>query len=154
MRVSLKPDSYNLRFELIPCEGAKIDSAEVRICAVPSFFEAPGGKTRFNGYRREIATAARTIEGVVGAKPVELTADDKYVVFRDADYDGSGPDKGVGPCAAILDFKATKGIRAHVNDYWQSSVTAEIDPAFKSFRFALYQDLDRRCSNADFRLRK
>ena len=154
LRVSLRPDSHNLRFELIPGERAKVESAQVRISAVPSFFETPDGKTRFNGYRREIATATRTIEGRNGAKPVELTAEDRYVVFRDADYDGSGPDKGVGPCAAFLDFKSAETVRAQATDYWQASVTADLKPRFTSFRFALYQDLDRPCSNADFKLHR
>ena len=154
LRVFLRADSHNLCFELGPAKGAKVDSAEVTITAVPSHFETVNGRTRFNGYRREIVTRTRTIRGEAGSRPVDLTEADAYVVFRDADYDGSGPGKGVGPCAAMLDLKAAKSVRASVGDSWQASVTAELDPGFGIFRFAVYQDLDRPCSNDAFKLRR
>lgn len=154
LRVSLKPGSYNLRFELVPDDKAKVSSAKVSVSAVPSFFEVPNGKTRFDGYRREIVTAKRTLRGEKGAKPVDLDAEDGYVVFRDADYDGSGDGKGVGPCAVIADFGVARRIRAGVSDSCRSDVAFELKPDFRAFRFALYQDLDRPCANSAFHLRK
>ena len=151
LRVSLRPDSKFLRFELIAADGAKVEKANVRLSPVPSFFESPGGKTRFDGYRREIATSSRVISGPKGARPVDLSPDERCLVFRDADYDGSGPDKGVGPCMAVVELAKTARARACAADGWSVWTDFELKPDFGRFRFAIYEDRDRPVANSAFR---
>ncbi|MBQ6328586.1 MAG: DUF4838 domain-containing protein [Kiritimatiellae bacterium] len=150
LRISLKPDSKFLRFELAASPGARVERANVRLSAVPSFFEVVDGKTRFYGYRREIATASRVLAGEKGSRPVELTPADRHLVFRDADYDGSTPDKGSGPCMAIADLSKTEKATACANDYWSVWADFNLKPDFGRFRFAIYEDLDRPVANARF----
>ena len=82
---------------------------------------------------------------------MDLSPDERCLVFRDADYDGSGPDKGVGPCMAVVELAKTARARACAADGWSVWTDFELKPDFGRFRFAIYEDRDRPVANSAFR---
>ncbi len=168
LRFSMSRESERLFVELAPGEGAKVENARVTVRAIPSKFEAEGGKSRFYGYRRQVRTARGLHDAVPRGRPADLPSvspDDVFYVFQDADFDGSVPApapakggvqaghepvKGCGPCALIPEFDAVASGRVQVTDYWTSSVSFNLKPDFTSFRFALWENRDRIVPNAGF----
>ena len=145
-----------------------MENARVTVRAIPSKFEAEGGKSRFYGYRRQVRTARGLYDTVPRGRPADLPSvspDDVFYVFQDADFDGSVPApapakggvqaghepvKGCGRCALIPEFDAVASGRVQVTDYWTSSVSFNLKPDFTSFRFALWENRDRIVPNAGF----
>ena len=114
----------------------------VRVNAIPSYLDAPKGKSRFYDYNREVVTARGTFKRPSkGRNPYPISNEDKYYIFQDADYDGSSEDKGFGPCQFTPSFDAVKDGKIKVSDYWISSVELDIDPS-KTFRFMIYENRD------------
>ena len=156
LRLFLRPDRRSLLLELVPDDSERIQSASVKFVAVPSHCATlETGGLRMDGYRREVVTPTRVIVGRKGAKAVALAPDtENEIVFRDAEFDGSGPGKGVGPCALLFIPAAVQAASVFVSDNWKSSATLELKPHFEHLRLALYEDLDRPVSNADFMVRE
>ncbi len=169
LRFSMSRDSERLFVELVPCEGAKVEKASVSVRAIPSKLELEDGKSRFYKYRRQVRTAKGVYDAFSRAKSKEMPAvspEDGFYIFQDADLDGSvpapaparggvqaghEPEKGCGPCALIPEFDAVESGRVQVTDYWTSSVSFNLKPDFRSFRFALWENRDRICPNAGFK---
>ena len=100
-----------------------------------------------NAYAREAVTATRTMTQKSGNQ--ELAPDDRYLILRDAIFDGSTPEKGVGPCFIVLDFKEVdKAFLTMGNTVW-GNLAVELKPGFSSFTFGLWQHKVPR-SNAAF----
>ena len=170
LRFAMERASERLFVELAPADGAAVTSAKVTVRAIPSRFMVEGGKTRFYGYRRQIRTARGTYDAFPRARPADwpaVSAKDGFYVFQDADFDGSAPGpapakggvqvnhepaKGCGPCALVPEFEAVAGGRVQVTDLWTASVTFDLKPGFRAFRFALWENRDRIVPNGGFAL--
>lgn len=153
LRMYMIPNGECLNCELTQIGGEKAQKVRVRVNAIPSYLDAPKGKSRFYDYNREVVTARGTFNRPSkGRNPYPISIEDKYYIFQDADYDGSSEDKGFGPCQFTPSFDAVKDGRIKVTDYWISSVELDIDPA-KTFRFMIYENRDRRESNKDYKPR-
>jgi hypothetical protein len=151
LRVFMTPLSKLLFFELSQTGGIKAEKVSVEINAIPSHLDTPGGKSRFFGYNREILTARGLFKKPdKKTKRQDVSKDDKYYIFRDADYDGSDKTKGMGPCLFAPSFDAVKGGKINVSDFWTSKVQLDVDPE-KPFRFAIFENSDIRTDNEEFK---
>lgn len=149
IRASMAPGSPWLDFEVKPsAKGlAPVTNLVVSVSAIPSFLDCGHGRpTRFDKYRRTVRTATRILPPQKGGA-VPLRPDDGYVVFMDADYDGSDDGKGMGPCAVRMSGPVAGEIG--LNDGWTTSVTFRPDPA-KALGFSLLEYPNRRIRNEDF----
>ena len=168
LRFAMTKESERLFVELVPEKGAKPSKVKLTVRAIPSRFEVKGGKTRFYGYRRQIRTAHCIYDAFSRMKPdtwPTVSEKDGCYVFQDADFDGSKPapppakggvqaghepEKGCGPCVLIPEFPAVESGRVQVTDYWTASVTFDLKPDFRSFRFALWENRDMIIPNEGF----
>ncbi|MPN31818.1 hypothetical protein SDC9_179293 [bioreactor metagenome] len=125
-----------------------VEKAEAEFCLIPSKLAMDGKKVIWNGgYERMAVTPARTIEQ--NPKRIALSPADAYLVIQDKKFDGSGPDKGQGPCLILLDYAAVQKASLRVNDDWTSAVYLTLKPDFKEFKFGLWQQ-EPPISNANF----
>jgi hypothetical protein len=154
LRMYMTKTGECLNCELSQIGGEKAQNIMVRVNAIPSYLDAPNGKSRFYDYNREVVTARGTFKRPSkGRNPYPISSEDKYYIFQDADYDGSSEDKGFGPCQFTPSFDAVKDGKIKVTDFWISSVELDIDPS-KTFRFMIYENRDIRQSNDSFVYRK
>lgn len=148
-RFWMEPGSPFLEGE-VRCSKKGIDTARslrIDIAAVPSFLDrVPSGGWRFNGYRRAVRTASRTLRAGM-EKPAAISSDDRWFVLMDEDYDGSADGKGNGPSAVLLRDACEGNVR--LDDGWLTGVRLAPDPS-KPFRFALAEFPTVRISNDAF----
>ena len=123
-----------------------IRSVEASFRCIPSKLDVVKGKgSRWNGYRREIATSRRVISLPEGVKPNQviaepIAADEDWIAFRDADYDGTAPDrsKGIGPSLLRVGMESVESAKTRLSDGWIVGVDYTIRPDAKKFRFLVW----------------
>lgn len=151
LRLYMREDSPCLWCEFLPQDfgSDRVREAEVTLTACPSYVDPRGkqkGCARFGGYRRRILTATRTL-GETPCKKGTVDAADAWFVFADADYDGSGEDKGKGPCFATADFSGVGTATANVTDAWIPTLTFALKPGAKRLGFGIWESPGVRISN-------
>lgn len=152
-RLYKRPDSPVTWCKVYPAKDSvePVEKISIDFACIPSHLAKKDGKVVWGNqgiYNRTGVTAARTIPQS-NAK-VQITPEDKYLVFQDQNFDGSSEAKGWGPCMLILpDFKSVEKAEARINDDWTSAILVILKPDFKSFEFGIWQQKPR-ISNADF----
>ncbi|MBQ2628879.1 MAG: DUF4838 domain-containing protein, partial [Kiritimatiellae bacterium] len=129
----------------------KVRSVEVSFRCIPSKLDVVKGKgSRWNGYRREIATARRVValpDGVKANQTVRtpLGRDEDWVAFRDADYDGSASDgsKGIGPSFLRVGMESVETAATRLSDGWIVGMDYALRPGAKKFRFLVWGNHNR-----------
>ena len=151
VRFSMKPGSPVLWGEIAKTADlpqlTPVSNAVVIVTAIPSFLDcASGRKTRFFGYARQVRTSVRLLALPPNRKE-PLLPEDRFLIFEDAEYDGSADGKGMGP-SATWPLEQVQGT-INLNDSWTTSVEYRPDPS-RPFRFALLEFRAKRVSNAEF----
>ena len=154
LRFSMRPGSPALWCELAKAPDASgapqlspVADAAVVVKAIPSFLDHGGGRpTRFFGYAREARTAARVLS-LPPNRAEPLQPGDHFVVFQDAEHDGSADGRGMGP-SATWPLEPVAG-RIVLDDAWTTRVEYAPDLS-RPFRFALLEYRSRRIPNAEF----
>ena len=140
MNTYVKEDSPLLYFtftqpekQLEPIRG----KVSISFSAVVSRFLIQKGRSIFsNAYNREALTAVRKLKQQ--KKPFPLTAQDAYLIFSDAVLDGSGKEKGIGPCLLVFELKDGITGSLHMPNSWITRTEFSLPADFKEFKCALF----------------
>ena len=125
----------------------QVTNMAFRVTAVPSFLDCGKGRaTRFSGYRRAVRTSSRTIASQADRK-VPMLASERWFAMTDEDFDGSGSDRGAGPCAVMLEEPCYGDIA--ISGRWTTELHFRPDPA-RPFRFSLVEKPGGHVSNDMF----
>ncbi len=146
----LRPDSPVLWCSIKPAPDTlePVKSIQLKISAIPSKLAKgeKGGVIWNNGYQRQAVTPARTIEQ--DEKAVSLTSADSWVILQDGKFDGSGKDKGDGPCVIVPGYENAVSTTLNLQNCWINGLNIQIKPDFKEFQFGLWQQKNP-LTNAD-----
>ncbi len=151
LRFYMRPDSPVLWGAIMPLPDSvePIKSAYLEISLTASqLVLSKERKAIFKDvYSRQVITPVRTIDQ--NKNMIRLKPEDTRLVFQDTIYDGSGPDKGQGPCVVIVDHSQVEVANLRLTNFYASVVSLKLKPDFKEFRFGLFQQ-NARISNSDF----
>ena len=150
LRFYLRPERPFLYCEIEhDRKSDRMTSAVVRFTTLPSHFIV--GK--FHGYRREI----RTARALYGAKPSvrhPLIKEDQYIIFQDADFDGttdaSGKRRGNGPSVLLPDWRTfADGLTDEMSGNWTQGVELRAKSGAETLRFAIWEPRPSTLTNAN-----
>lgn len=149
----MRPDSPVLWCTLKPSKDTIEEPESISIVhgCIPSILAMKGKKVIWSGapYNREFVTNTRKLGMEPKRKSVLLTKQETSLTFRDATFDGSADDKGLGPIWMYLDHSALLEAKVFNISNWVSSLELKLNPEFKEHKFAFWQQKPR-ISNAEF----
>ena len=146
----MRPDSPVLWMTLKadPSSVEETEKIQVKIANLTSFLAKNGKTPAWSGaYQRSYITPVRTLEQQ--QKVYTLTPEDNEITFTDKIFDGSGKGKGMGPTWFQFDSSAMLKGSIMVRNDWVNSMTLDLKPATKEFKFAFWQQRPQ-ISNAAF----
>lgn len=142
LRFYMRPDSPVLWAALLPEPSSlePIRRCELVFTALPSkLVKNDAGKVLWSGedvYRRSFQTNTRRL--APDQRATTLTPAETWVVFQDDIHDGSGPDRGDGPCLLVLSHAGVAQTVAEPGNAWLSRVRVVMEPGFQAFHFGLF----------------
>ena len=137
-RVRMAPDT------LEPAKSVKISFTMM----LSDLAKDANGNVRWeSAYDRQALSPARLIRQ--DARPIPLTPADRYLIFQDGKYDGSGEGKGSGPCYLTFDYREVMAANLRMGNCVFTNLDVELKPGFKEFNFGLWQQKND-ISNAAF----
>jgi len=141
LRWFMRPGSALLHglISVAPDSSTVIKDIMVKLQFMPSAIaKDDNGKVLYgNAYARQAITPLRLLQQNKQAQV--LQPEDAYLILQDTIFDGSSEGKGAGPCYISFDYQGVQQARLNMDNSWLCSLIIELDPAFKSFHFALWQ---------------
>ena len=153
VRFYLKPGSplYFCEIERVPGgQLSELKSCRVRLTGVASYAEPK----RWWGYDRCLMTAVRTetLDKEARRRTVELSAQDRFLIWADRTWDGScdekGERRGTGPSAIVPEWDGVLHAKTELTHDSCQNFDFYLKPDFHSFRFAIYEENPSELTNS------
>jgi len=151
LRWCMRPDSPLLRgsITMAPDSLERVNNIKLNFTMVISTLsKGADGQVQWEAvYERQALSPARLI--AQDKNPIALNAEDRYLIFQDSKLDGSGEDKGFGPCYLTFEYSEVVAAKLKMGNTVFAGLEIELKPDFKEFRFGLWQQKNM-ISNSSF----